>query len=292
MLGILWLILKIILIVLGVILGMAIVILTALLFAPFKYNAFARKNGDIDVNGRVSWLFGILRAEYMYNGEDSGLVLKYPFSSRINKRKEEEQTVFAQQLEEVKQERKQEPKSEDYKPYEVSEEAEPNYTEENSYSEHGEKTYTNEKSGVSEKIKIRLTGIYNGLRDFAANIKGYADSIQSLNEKYDLRAVIVRTLRLVKKLFKNTGFKVFEINGIIGFEDPSLTGKLLGIKSAAECIIPVNMNIDGDFNEKRLEGSAALSGRTNLFRILFPIAIYILRKPIRPIVIDYVRGEK
>ncbi len=289
MLGVLWLIFKIILIIICIGLGIAFAVLLVLLFAPFKYNAFARKKDNIDIKGNISWIFGLIKAEYINNGEDSDFVLKYPFSSMRNRKKDKEQAVFISQLEDVKEEKARN-ESDSKVEYEdtvpQAPEKKPDVNEQDTEYRH------TEKIGFGEKIKARSQKIYNTVKGYAKALNENIHKALALNEKYDGKAVIISTLRLIKKLFKNTGFKVFEINGIIGFEDPSITGKLLGIKAATQDLIPIDMNIDGDFKEKKLEGSTVISGSTNLFRLLFPILIYVLRKPIRPIVTDYMRGEK
>ena len=100
MLGIILTILKIILIIIGIILGILLLIIFLTLISPFRYNASAAKENNIDVKGYISWIFGLVRAEYIYNGEDSNIILKYPFSSIVNKKKEKEEPVLAQQLKE------------------------------------------------------------------------------------------------------------------------------------------------------------------------------------------------
>ena len=74
MLHILWILIKIILIILGILLGLALLAVLLLLFCPLRYQAQAVKESDsfkeTGVEARVSWLFHAagVRLSY-YNGE-------------------------------------------------------------------------------------------------------------------------------------------------------------------------------------------------------------------------------
>ncbi len=77
MLGIVLLILKIIGIALLVILGLLLLILLAILFVPVRYKAWGEKHEKIKAEGRVTWLFHILRIKAVF--EDGKLKTKGKF---------------------------------------------------------------------------------------------------------------------------------------------------------------------------------------------------------------------
>lgn len=74
MLHILWILIKFILILLGILLGLLLLAVLLILFCPVRYRAFAVKDTDsfrkISARGRVSWLFGAVSFQLQYkNGE-------------------------------------------------------------------------------------------------------------------------------------------------------------------------------------------------------------------------------
>lgn len=287
MLGIIWAVLKIILLIIGIILGIVLLLLLILLFSPIKYSTFAKKEEVIDINGKLSLLFGMVRAEFISNDGDSELILKYPFKKK-DKISEpmEDSAVYIQQLGENAAD-------------EAVKKEEPEITEstftENSEPRISEPEEKIKKSGFKEKLQGFIDSVkykISGIKGFIDRLKDYKAFISEISSKYDIRSILEKTALLTKKLFKNIGFKVFEINGIIGFEDPAMTGKVLGALAAADCIIPADVAIDGDFENKRLEGSLVLSGRTSVFKMSFPVIVYLLRKPVRPVIIDLIRGDK
>ncbi len=297
MLGVIWVVLKIILLIIGLILGIVLLFLSVLLFSSIRYSFFAQKDENTDIKGRVSWLFGIVKAEYISNDEDSELILKYPFKKKEKVAEPtEDNAVYIQQLSE-------DTEGEDIKEPDIA----VNTAAEKSYGPQSEIPVHEEEIknfGIGERIKNfgikeKIQNIINavkrkitGFKDLISRLKEYKDFISDISGRYDIKGIIEKTIALVRKLFENIGFKVFEINGIIGFEDPSLTGRVLGALAAANCIIPADIDIDGDFENKRLEGSIDLSGKTCIFRLLLPVALYLLRKPVRPVVIDFIRGDK
>ena len=74
MLHILWILIKFILILLGILLGLLLLAVLLILFCPVRYRAFAVKETDsfrkISAGGRISWLFGAVSFQLQYkNGE-------------------------------------------------------------------------------------------------------------------------------------------------------------------------------------------------------------------------------
>ena len=115
--------------------------------------------------------------------------------------------------------------------------------------------------------------------------------VQNFNDKYSINDLISASLKLLLKLIKNLGFKIFEINGAIGFDDPSTIGQVVGVIAVVREFLPFSVNVCGNFDESQLTGNFNIKGRTNLWQILFPILVYVLTKPVWPLVKDYWKGE-
>ena len=70
MLGILWLIIKIILYILLAIVLIIILAVNVILYVPIRYKVEGVKDGEsVDINGKVSWLLSLFRIKFQYNGD-------------------------------------------------------------------------------------------------------------------------------------------------------------------------------------------------------------------------------
>ena len=264
MLGVLLTILKIILILIGVILGIVLLILSILLFNRCRYEAVGNKDKKVEVKAEFKWLFGIINGYYEIDGDITKYAFYIPFGICNIKYNSEESNINI----------------------DLSEKNICNDDEIINKSianiEKNSKIYN-----IVKKFKAFFTNIKNFIKDIIEKIK----FVQRFNEKYCVNSLISVTWRLLIKLIKNLGFKRLELNGIIGFESPDDTGKALGAIAVVKTFLPLSVNIDGNFEEKELTGNFNIKGRTSLWRILFPIAKYILTKPVWPLVKDYWKGE-
>lgn len=140
-------------------------------------------------------------------------------------------------------------------------------------------------SSIARAVKKIAVKPLDAYRFTAEKIK----EIKAMDEKYDFRAVTLQTFTLFKKFFCGLGLKKFQFYGIIGLEDPADTGMVLGAINIIASFIPFNVDVTGDFHKKQLKGEAFLRGRTNLFKLLYPLCRYLLSKPIYPIVKEYIK---
>lgn len=91
MIDILLVILKILLIVIGSIIGLAVFLLVIVLFVPINYEANGYKNNTICFEGKVTWLFRALRIKFYYRDDINysvNVLWKVIFSSEKDKEKE------------------------------------------------------------------------------------------------------------------------------------------------------------------------------------------------------------
>ena len=79
MLHILWILIKFILILLGILLGLVLLALLLVLFCPVRYSASAiKENGsfkEIQAKARVSWLFRAVGASFFFQNGETKLVI-------------------------------------------------------------------------------------------------------------------------------------------------------------------------------------------------------------------------
>lgn len=264
MLGVLLTILKVILILIGVILGITLLILAVLLFNFCRYEAKGSKDDNTSIKAEFKWLFGIVRGSY----EAENAAVKYrvyvPFGICNIKYNSEENNINI------------------------------NAEEKNicNDDEIVNKNVANiEKNSKIYNIVKKIKSFFIKIKEIVLNIRNKIKFVQNFNDRYGIRSLINATIKLVIKLIKNLGFKRFEVNGIIGFDEPSQTGEALGAIAVVETFLPLSINVAGNFDEKELSGDFNIKGRTNLWFILFPIVKYIFTKPVWPVVKDYWKGE-
>lgn len=76
--------------------------------------------------------------------------------------------------------------------------------------------------------------------------------------------------------------KHFKISGVYGFEDPSLTGMLLGIISIIKGAVPkAQIYVDPDFEEELMNIDAEIYGDIKVFVICYRTLKLILKKEVR-----------
>lgn len=142
------------------------------------------------------------------------------------------------------------------------------------------------------KIMYKIKGFLNFTKDKKAFIREKIDFYEDLKSKYDLKAIFDRTILLFKKIFKGLGLKLFQICGIIGLDNPYSTGQVIALISVVQTFVPFDVDIQGDFENNVLEGSFYIKGRLRIGSIFFPILGYLIAKPVRPVIIDYMKGDR
>lgn len=138
----------------------------------------------------------------------------------------------------------------------------------------------------------KLKGILNFTKDKKDFIKEKIEFFEDLKAKYDLKGIFDVTILLFKKIFKGLGLKLFQICGIIGLDNPCSTGQAIGLISVVQTFVPFDIDIQGDFENNVLEGSFYIKGKVRISSIVFPVIWYLLKKPVRTVVIDYVKGDR
>ncbi len=314
-LAILLLILKIIGIIILSVLGFVILVLAILLFAPALYKA----DGDFkDENYRVDavlyWL--IVKIKYIIDDKNEGkfeIIFPFGIGSEEHKRKKEtkEKLRRAKQkkAERIKKEKAKKTKAENIQQKEKSDTKEKTVQKiEGKIIEEKEPKNINpiaeEKSNEGEsckeddsfiekatkflkKVKAKFLTLIQKPKQIYTEVMDFIAQIREMNDKYDLKAVTKETFSFLRKFFVALGLKKFQICGIIGLEDPADTGQLLAAISMVAAFVPIQNNVAGDFQKKNMDLNAELKGRTNLFKIIYVVARYVLSESILPIVKDH-----
>lgn len=264
MLGIVWAILKIILILIASVLGIVLLILAVLLFNSCRFEAMGNKRENVAVKAEFKWLFGIIKGYYEIDEEKTKYFLYVPFGICNIKYDSEENNINID-LDEK------------------------NVCNDDEFINKGIANI--EKNSKIYNIVKKIKSFFTKLKNFITYVIEKIRFVQRFNDKYYINLLILATWKLLIRLIKNLGFKKLELNGIIGFNNPADTGKALGAIAVVNTFLPLNVNIAGNFKNKELTGDFNIKGRTNLWLILFPIVKYVLTKPVWPVVKDYWKGE-
>jgi hypothetical protein len=293
MLHILWMLIKLILILLGTVLGLAVLVLLLLLFCPVRYSAEALKETssfkETEAAVRVSWLFGGISFTFRrIQGKNTQklCVFGIPVLSLLQKRKQKkaaagkvqtaEKSSLSEQptekpLPETKISLPQEKKPDiPYGSAEAKQKKDPE-TGTSDLSESDEKIRTENKNKISalpdklKEIMDRLAQLPSMLSKIPLTIRRIYDKIDWYRQFFEYprtKEAVSLVLDRSKKLMHHIFPKKIKGKVTFGSEDPSITGTALAVlgmtmpfhKNRVE-IVPVfdNQNI--------LEGNIKIKGR-------------------------------
>ncbi|MBQ3545750.1 MAG: DUF2953 domain-containing protein [Lachnospiraceae bacterium] len=288
MLHILLTILKIIGIILLAIIGLVLLICLCVLFVPIRYSARIKYDETANICVRVSYLLRLISIKYVLNGKDKKTSIKI-FGIDINrfkrKNKSDKQAFNDEAdnetddkgsavdiFEEVKEDRYIEKADEDLK--KAAKENMKVKDEDSDNTKSAEK----ERISIYQRIKKKIISIKNKI---IYRFKSICGKIRKVISKIkDFKAFISdehtkRVLLLIKgELFKLLKYiKPHTVKGYLnfGFDDPSVTGKVLGVYYAIMKKNPKKFSVNPDFENKRLETDVLFKGRICLYYLVYII---------------------
>ncbi|MEG1295294.1 MAG: hypothetical protein RSD02_02820 [Niameybacter sp.] len=282
---ILWLILKIILWVIGILCTLLLVIVAALLFLPICYDIVGQKQETM--SGQVNLrLFAILEIDY--NSKEAKSIRLKLFGLDLDKlmrwfKTSEATASVAEQQELLVQDRNQDaltrPKEKEkpltqVPPIELS----------------SAKKVTEPTSKISQKSKQKV-----GKRD-SKKEKTHTKEKKEMDFKHiwqELQAIWKDEARkpfiqACKKLLISWWYalkpKALYFEVLFGLEDPAETGLWLAKLMPLYPVYAPYGNIMGDFEEARFEGCIEIRGKTNLFKFVYPVLAFVFHKEVRIII--------
>lgn len=275
MLHILLMILKIVGILIAIILGLLLLAMLILVFAPLHYRLDGSCKGTldtVDVSLRFTWLYRIFGGYVSYQDGKSDWQVRILWKKLNVKKESANEENDLSQKEEMHQEKSQE---------------EPNHAEEKKdqpamvsedISEQKDdpepkviiKSET-EESGTKEKKHVWIEKIKKIFYKIKYTFRKFCDKIKIIGEKKErliefltdeihqnafikLKEELMRLLRFLKPKY---------LSGCVrfGFEDPSLTGKVLAWLSMFYGMYGEHLILQPDFQEKVLEGELHVGGK-------------------------------
>ena len=303
MLHVLLLILKITGIVIACILGLVILVVTAVLFVPVRYKVNADYHDRFKAQAKVSWL-GILRLMIsydeeldikakaffitVYNNNDENSKVSEQKKAKKKKEKKPEENIFSASDKDVEKLTEKEEKPQIKKAEAVNETKEDvqNVKEAVSEDESGNiqnRSFFNKVKDKCFVIYTKIKEIIKLIRDTVKKISGAADRLKEKVSKAkefvtdeDNKALFHFLVEQLKALIKVIKPKKYRINARIGFEDPATMGKVLAYVSILYGMSGVDLSLEPVFGENVKEGSIFLKGNIRIFTVLV-IALRVYR---------------
>ena len=308
MLHILFLILKIIGIILAVILGLILLVICIVLFVPICYKADLHGSGnarELTVHAKVSWLFGLIKAVFALENGKTDLSVRIAWKKfgdsdpvedkaedRIEEKPKPEKKSVMQEKQVIQGEEKQ-----DDTTNRITDKAVEDQTEKAEKSEQTAKTRpeSTEKKQRKKKDRKEDSDSASKIEQITEKIKctyhKFCDKINEITEKKDKMSDFL-TDETHKNAFlklKNEAFHLLKklkpkkIQGEItfGFEDPSLTGRLLAWISMIYPWIGEHTDIMPDFEHRTLSGDLSIRGRLYVITPVVTAIRLILSKAVR-----------
>lgn len=308
MLHILFLILKIIGIILAVILGLILLVICIVLFVPICYKADLHGSGnarELTVHAKVSWLFGLIKAVFALENGKTDLSVRIAWKKlwdsnlvedKAEDRAEEKPTLEKKAVMQEKQVIQGEEKQDDTT-NRITDKSVEDETEKIEKTEQSAKIYpeSTEKKQRKKKERKEDSDSASKIEQITEKIKctyhKFCDKINQITEKKDKISDFLadETHKNAFLKLKNEAFHLLKklkpkkIQGEItfGFEDPSLTGRILAWISMIYPWIGEHTDITPDFEHRTLSGDLSIRGRLYVITPVVTAIRLILSKAVR-----------
>jgi len=291
MLAILLKILSVLGIILLVVLGILLLTLLLVLFMPIVYRIHAEKDAEVfRVNGKVRWLFGLVRVRILYP-EPGTVVVKFLWFTLYDSGKtvlrksksKKKKPANAKNAEETttSPEDVSQPENNTKQAKETKHTGKTKRTEEQKNKEAAKATETFDSQTVNEaneepqslkeklfakyeKIKYTLKKIYDKIKHILENITFYKELLQDAETK----GLLSHGWKRLEKIFRSIRPRKLKADVIFGTGSPDTTGYAYGIYGMIMPKLGKQVVVTPDFNEKILEGQVDAAGYIMVFTLL------------------------
>ncbi|MDO5293184.1 MAG: DUF2953 domain-containing protein [bacterium] len=307
---------KIIGITIAVILGILLFAILLILLVPLRYKVNAEQKLETKAKGRISWLFGIIYVKIEYLNKKMTYVVRvfgYPIISSNPKRKRRKrkkrvrnqkkqnktvQTTNAEKAEEISipckqaSDQKEEPRGNDLSVIEPKRDGIPSQEK----KEPGTETANQEKesSSNSKGFFKKLTNPGEWIRSIKQKIRDMLTMIKSMVK----RAGLVKSFLMdkknkpgfttlfgaLRKVFNHISPRKYKVSLYFGFDDPAMTGQVLGAICAIYPQILGKVDLKPEFERKVLEGTLYARGRVRILTLLIWCIQLILKKEFKYVI--------
>ncbi|WP_317368852.1 DUF2953 domain-containing protein, partial [uncultured Tyzzerella sp.] len=144
-----------------------------------------------------------------------------------------------------------------------------------------------------EENKDKLTKFKEVIKNIKYKINYIKEKINFIISYPNKNQILNMIFLLLKSLIKAIKFKKIKINVDYGLDEPFKTGNVCAIISAIIPFLPKkyikDIKIMPDFENELFLADLEIKCKSSLFKLLFPIIIFISKKPIREIIFS--KGE-
>ena len=292
-------------ILLAIVLSVILLTVCIVLLVPIRYHLEGKKEDNLQAFVKVTWLLRMLRIQAGY--DETGLHYQIGIFKKIllsdtpsekkkkDKKKKQETAESKEETEVIETvEIQEEPEGieateteEEPQVFEAAEtEEEPEVSETAETEEESrvfetndledESFFESEEKGSKSKIH-KSEAIKNKFTKIKAQIDRYLDFIRLSTTK----ASLSHLKKEGKYLLLHYGPRVIEGKVYFGFEDPALTGQVLGILSVVNVMLGGHLEAEADFEKAVLQGSLLIKGHIRSVHIVKTGVSLILDKNIR-----------
>lgn len=277
MLDILLQILSVLGVLLLILLGLLVAAVLLVLFFPVTYRVDSKKKpGELSLNAKANWLFGLLRVRYSYPEPGKLTVKLLWFTLFKTETKQKEQTAAsAEESEPHKSERysedlKQETKAQTSE--EMSEESGKETLE--AVSEDASESKISLISKKIEKIKYTICGIYDKIKKIWQNISYYAELLR----EEETRLLFSHAKLRLWKILKSIRPRKLRTDILFGTGSPDTTGYAFGVYGALSPMLGPHVAVTPDFERAVFQGELEAAGHIMAAVLLWHFLRMVLDK--------------
>lgn len=257
------------------ILGLVILLLLLVLFVPIRYRITGKKEQDMFVHIKATWLFHIVSVLYSFKSVEEGIVRTIRILGIPIRRSKEKRNTKAKQADSKSDHKQDEVKDEEKSDKEAPiksnkaiqwEQEAPTQTASDVKSQDAKsKAHASKKKfDFFSKIKMK----WFAFLDFCKSIKAKKEHYEKiLHSETFIRAFAMCKKELLKAWMHIRPRKVVG-NVRFGFEDPSVTGRVLGGVCMLYAFYGDTLSVIPDFEQKIFEGKLFIRGRIRVFTVL------------------------
>lgn len=265
MLHILWMLLKIIGIIILVVLGFVLVALGVVFFVPLKYSGFGKLDKEIEkssANIKFSWLCHLISGYVKFS--ERQLTYEVRIFCKIKNSVEQDtvEEILEESLKEEIEETTEESLEEKIEevPENISDESNETRKSSPKQKRQSGKKKRNKKESLLKKIKYTFQNICDKIK----MLKQKKDEVEAYIKDESHKAALKKVWKELKKLLRTLKPKKLTVNAHFGFEDPSLTGKVLAVLSMLYPFYGDNIRIQPDFENVIMEGDFYIKGKIRI----------------------------
>lgn len=267
-----------------------IIILLLVLMIPVKYNIEAEKSDKFYADIQATWFLKIIYFRYRISDKGKRTIINI-FGRTFYKDKE----VFKSEKEKADK-------------YETDKPVEKYDTVKNSSDNYNNETIVQPKVKIEQPIKKSFTQkrkekkinkeikkeLEKEEEKFGEEVEKYSiiEKIKGILNHPDRKYIEHSSVKLIKRILKAIFPKELKLDIEYGSSDPAKTGYMLAISSILVLYFGNNIKVQGNFQEKVLNGKVKAKGIFTIGYIIWALIVFAISKPIRKIIWKYLKNRK